>query len=165
MDVLKLILNLYLTVGLTCPLFSAGLNKVSDHEIRLSHTESMSDQEISDLEFKVTANIQIDPYSTFDYYLLAQVYIAQLDRNPANMGKIHATSEISQHLLDLDPDSEFGYLVSAQVMEIMGYDESAKQLILEAMTQKFSPSWRSYLFWQITNQLVAPSTASMLARP
>ena len=106
----------------------------------------MSDQEISDLEFKVTANIQIDPYSTFDYYLLAQVYIAQLDRNPANMGKIHATSEISQHLLDLDPDSEFGYLVSAQVMEIMGYDESAKQLILEAMTQKFSPSWRSYLF-------------------
>ena len=53
------------------------------------------------------------------------------------MNKIHATSEISQHLLDMKPNSEYGYLVSAQVMRVMGYDESAKQLVLETMGEKY----------------------------
>ena len=119
---------------------------ISTNEVALENSAELTDKQLSELEFKITENIQINPYSNYDFYLLAKTYLIQLDRNPANMNKIHATSEISQHLLDLDPNSEYGYIVSAQVMRVMGYDESAKQLILETMSEKYKTGWRSYLF-------------------
>ncbi len=121
-------------------------SSISINEVALENSTELTDKQLSELEFKITENIQINPYSIYDFYLLAKTYLIQLDRNPANMNKIHATSEISQHLLDLNPNSEYGYIVSAEVMRVMGYDESAKQLVLETMDDKYKTGWRSYLF-------------------
>ena len=145
MALIKLLTFLTLSTGFSMIAYASPKNITPLEETILSSAD-LNEIELSELEFKVTENIQINPNSNFDFYLLSQVYLLQLDREPSNMSKIHATSELAQHIINLDPKSELGYIVSAQVMQIMGYDQSAKQFVFESKDSKFKPSWRTYLF-------------------
>ena len=66
----KLFLFLTLLLGFR-NLSYAGVDNesfISKNEIALENSSELTDKQLSELEFKITENIQINPYSTYDFY-------------------------------------------------------------------------------------------------
>lgn len=99
--------------------------------------------ELAFIESRVTRIIQEFPFSAFGHYLLAQVYLREFRDDPGNMGKLKKASELGQQALDLAERSEFGYLVSAQVLDMMGYSDNALKTVDPRFNSKIDDTWRT----------------------
>ncbi|MFW7377906.1 MAG: tetratricopeptide repeat protein [Oligoflexus sp.] len=99
--------------------------------------------ELSNLEKNVTRLIQEEPFSPFAHYLLGHLYLRQFKSDPADMAKLRKSSELAQQAIDLNEDSEYGYLVSAAILDMMGYSDNAAKMIDPAINTKIKESWRT----------------------
>ena len=138
-------------IATACALFSAasqaGVQKHADKQAELRDLENqvwmVDPAKLAELEGKVTRLIQEDPHSPFAHYLLGHLYLRQFKNDPADMGKLRKSSELAQQAIDLNDSSEFGYLISAAILDMMGYSDNASQMVNPVINTKISESWRT----------------------
>lgn len=104
---------------------------------------SVPDHLILEAESTAAKVIQLHPHSAAAHYLLGQVYIRKFTNNPFEMIHLRRAAELGQQAIDLRPDLDFGYVVSAQVLDIMGYTENAIKLINPKFNPAIKASWRT----------------------
>lgn len=110
--------------------------------------------DLTALEYDVTRVIQESPHSAFGHYLLAYLYLREFKDDPGHMGKLKKASELGQQAIDLQPESSYGYIISALVLDIMGYSDNALRLIDPSLNTKIDESWRTKF---LKAQLIAGS--------
>ena len=142
MSIIALLLTA--TTALTPPKLNAT---PASYKERLRGLENMvwtaDPDALSELEYEATRIIQENPYSAFGHYLLAYLYLREFKDDPSNMGKLKKASELGQQATDLQPESSYGYLISALVLDIMGYTDNALRLVDPQLNTKISKSWRT----------------------
>ncbi len=122
---------------------STRLNNLEYLQTLEQRVWSCSDRELSDLEVEVTENIQVSSHSSFMHYLLGQLYIRRFMLNPYEMHQLRQAAELGQQAIDLRPNKDFGYVIAAQVLDMMGYTDNALNLIEPASNPKIIDSWRT----------------------
>lgn len=105
-----------------------------------------SHAELSKLEYEVTHLVQEQPYSAYAHYLLASLYLRLFETQPGDIRKFRIASQLSEQTLRLDQNSEYGYLVTARVMDIMGFTDKAIDLVDPRKNKMIGESWRSLFY-------------------
>ncbi len=94
------------------------------------------------LEKSATRLVQEDPYSAYGHYLLAELYMRQFKQSPSQLRLLKQASELGQQAIDLSPSADYGYLVSAQVLDLMGYTDNALEILEGDPKIPLKASWR-----------------------
>lgn len=103
-----------------------------------------SGEAIHQLQQDVTELIQKHPNSSFAHYLLGQLYIRRFVENPYEMQTLRQAAELGQQAIDLREDKDFGYVIAAQVLDMMGYTGNALKLIDPEINSKIKNTWRTH---------------------
>jgi len=106
-------------------------------EIRI-WTSELNDYEI--LERSAVRLLQINP-GAYEHYLVAELSLRMFKHNPSELRYLKQASELSQQAIELAPNKEYGYLVAAQVLDLMGYKEDATEMLSERPS--FTQGWRT----------------------
>ncbi len=105
-----------------------------------------SQEELSGLEFEVVRQIQTSPRSTYAHYLVALFYLRTFKEDPSMINRFKQASDLGQQALELDKNSEFGYLITASILDIMGFSGKAKEIISVEHNENINESWRTLAF-------------------
>ncbi len=97
---------------------------------------------LRDRESDAARIVQINPDSTLGHYLLAQIYLRRFKAQPSQLKLLQQASDLGQQAIELDPTSDFGYLIAAQVLDMMGYSDSALNALEGDPKFKMRASWR-----------------------
>jgi tetratricopeptide (TPR) repeat protein len=101
-------------------------------------------EKLRDREAEAARLVQVDPHSTFGHYLLAQIYLRRFKSSPSQLKLLQQASDLGQQAIELEPESDLGYLIAAQVLDLMGYSESALNALQGDPKHKIRASWRSF---------------------
>jgi tetratricopeptide (TPR) repeat protein len=101
---------------------------------------------LANLEFEVVRQVQINPKSAYAHYLVAMVYLRMFKEDPSLINRFKQASDLGQHVLALNPSSEFGYLITAHVLDTMGFPQKAKELVSTRYNHQIVESWRTLAF-------------------
>ncbi|WP_141736275.1 TPR end-of-group domain-containing protein [Oligoflexus tunisiensis] len=116
-------------------------------------------EELDKLEKSAARLVQEDPYSAFGHYLLAELYLKQFKQNPSQLRYLKHASELGQQAIELSPQDEYGYIVSAQVLDLMGYTENALSILDGDSKLPVRQSWRvDFMRGQLLTGQVPEST-------
>lgn len=99
---------------------------------------------LPELEREAVRILQNDPNSVQAHYLLSHIYVRMFTLNPTELLFLKQASELGQQAVDLDPESDFGYVALAEVMDLMDSPQKGIGLLNQAMTTLIDPSWRTY---------------------
>lgn len=97
---------------------------------------------LQDLEGPAARLIQLEPKSAYAHYLLAQLYLRQFKSNPTQLKLLKQASELGQQAMELSPDRDFGYLIAAQVLDLMGYTKSSQDVLASDGRSLDFSTWR-----------------------
>lgn len=112
-----------------------------------------SPEALPHLENTVARLIQIDPYNARYHYLLAKVFIRRHLAEPRNLLRLKKASELGQQAYDLAPEREYGRVVTAEILTLLGQSKEAESIL--RLNDKVSRrSWRSELLY--VQHFVAP---------
>ncbi|MBI2601584.1 MAG: hypothetical protein HYW48_00895 [Deltaproteobacteria bacterium] len=110
-------------------------DKLSELEIK-AWTEH--DEFLSELENEVVRVIQLQPSSAYAHYILSHIFIRKFSLQPLQEEFAKKALELAQQALELDPQTEFGYVALSHVFEALGLRDNAKEILNSAPTE----SWR-----------------------
>lgn len=96
--------------------------------------------DIGKYEKKAVRALQENP-GAYEHYLIAELSLRMFKQNPQELRYLKQASDMSQQAIELSPNQEWGYLVAAQVMDLMGYKDDAKELLMDR--PNFTKSWRT----------------------
>ncbi len=117
-----------------------------------------SDQ-LDKLEKAAARLVQQDPYSAYGHYLLAELYLKEFKQSPSQLRFLKQASELGQQAIELNPREEYGYIVSAQVLDLMGYTENALSILDGDGKVPVKQSWRlDFMRGQLLTGQVPEST-------
>ncbi|HYX34083.1 MAG TPA: tetratricopeptide repeat protein [Oligoflexus sp.] len=100
-----------------------------------------SDQ-LDTLEKAAARLVQENPYSAYGHYLLAELYLKEFKQSPSQLRYLKQASELGQQAMELSPREEYGYIVSAQVLDLMGYTDNALSILEGDSKVPMRESWR-----------------------
>lgn len=92
------------------------------------------------LEREAVRALQHNP-GAFEHYLVAALSLQMFKQNPQELRYLKQASDLSQQAIELAPSKEFGYLVAAQVLDLMGYKDDARDML--SNRPSFSQGWRT----------------------
>lgn len=142
----KCLAGIFTSVFFWCSM-SSRLAADDDASFDLEKKISLSTQsELKNLEFEVVRQIQIKPRSAYAHYLVAMFYLKQFKEDPSLINRFKQASDLGQQALELDKNSEFGYLITANVLDIMGFSEKAKEVVTADLNENIQESWRTLAF-------------------
>lgn len=136
----SLVFSWVLWLGFCSQLAFGSPDEVANLEERVW---TVSPEHLQDLESRVARLIQVDPKSSYGHYLLAQLYLRQFKENPTHLKLLKQASELGQQAMELSPREDHGFLIAAQVLDLMGYPENSLDIL---QTEKGAPrsiSWRT----------------------
>jgi len=119
------------------PLTQALQHKNLEESIWLADVD-----QLDQLEKSAARIVQMDPYSGYGHYLLAELYLKQFKQNPSQLRLLRQSSELAQQAIELNPKEDYGYIVSAQVLDLMGYTDNALAILDGDSNSPIQPSWR-----------------------
>lgn len=102
------------------------------------------ESQFSTLENQIAKRIQINPHSAADHYLLAHLYVKRYGENPSRIRYLKKASDLGQQALDLAPKKEWGYVIIAEVLDLMGQTENALKILDPTFNPDLTPGWRTY---------------------
>ena len=97
---------------------------------------------LSSLESKAVRRVQEEPKSTHAHYLVGLIYLRHFKYDPRRMDYLRKASQLGQQAIDLDENSEFGYLLSASILDLMGYTDNALEMLQVGTSASVIRSWR-----------------------
>ena len=118
-----------------------SLSSKSELDIEVQ-TWITDDSNLPALETLVVKELQKHPNSSFYHYLLSHIYIRMFSIHPENMKYLALASELAEQSLQLDPSSEFGYLATADLLDLMGQTNQAQMTFEELRKKAPKDSWR-----------------------
>lgn len=92
------------------------------------------------LERAAVRLLQTNP-GAYEHYLVAELSLRMFKLNPAELRFLKQASDMSQQAIELSPNKEYGYLVAAQVLDLMGYKQEAEEMLAERPS--FAQGWRT----------------------
>ena len=101
-----------------------------------------SSNSFNKLENEISRLIQLKPRSAEAHYLLSHLYIRKYSEKPDEMNILKKASDLAQQAIALSPRQEHGYVVLAEVLDVMGQTINGIQL-LKQPNSVFSKGWRS----------------------
>jgi tetratricopeptide (TPR) repeat protein len=111
------------------------------------------------LEKAAARLVQENPYSAFGHYLLAELYLKEFKQSPSQLRFLKQASELGQQAIELSPREEYGYIISAQVLDLMGYTENALSILDGDNKVPVRQSWRvDFMRGQLLTGQVPEST-------
>lgn len=96
------------------------------------------------LEKRITRIIQIEPRSSFAHYLLAHLYVRKYAINPSEILLLRKASELAQQAIELDKDQDYGYIVIAEILDIMGQTQNGLKILEKSIHPGISSTWRTH---------------------
>jgi tetratricopeptide (TPR) repeat protein len=111
---------------------------LDDLEVR---TWTSEDSDIFTIENTLIRELQNDPNSAYIHYLLSHIMLRAFSQSPSELFLLKQASDLAQQAIDLAPQSDFGYVALADVLDQMGNPEKAQSL-LEASNFN-NKSWRA----------------------
>ena len=102
----------------------------------------LDSENLRDVEQEAVRIVQMEPHSALGHYLLAEIYLRRFKGNPSQLKLLQQASDLGQQAIELDPSGDYGYLVAAQVLDLMGYTESALGALEGNPNYKMIESWR-----------------------
>ena len=113
-----------------------------DSDLELSVWLS-DESSLVEVEKRIISHIQSDPKNPYYFYLLSQTFIRIFLHQPSRFDLIQKSSELSEHALALDPQSEFGYLSTINILDVLGKYPQAYELLDTLQDDPtISSSWR-----------------------
>ncbi len=140
-----------LVIGLTIFGFILALISLS------TNASGFTAQEFKDIERKVWLGdsksfpevekelvrvIQTTPSSTEAHYLLAHLYVRKYSESPSEMALLKKASDLGQQAMDLNPNSELGSIIIAEVLDMMGQTQNALKLLDPSFNPDIQFGWR-----------------------
>ena len=98
--------------------------------------------QLDELEKTAARLVQENPYSAFGHYLLAELYLKEFKKSPSQLRFLKLASDLAQQAIELSPREDYGYIVSAQVLDLMGYTENALSILDGEARFPIKQSWR-----------------------
>jgi len=98
--------------------------------------------QLDGLENAAARLVQENPYSAYGHYLLAELYLKEFKQSPSQLRYLKLASELGQQAIELSPREDYGYIVSAQVLDLMGYTDNALSILDGDSKIPMQPSWR-----------------------
>ncbi len=102
------------------------------------------DHELPFLEQRVAREIQLAPRSAKAHYMMALVLKRSFSNDPGDLLFLKQASQTAQQAVDLDPQSDYGYIAMADVLDLMGNGDKGVALLDDAELTGIKPSWRFY---------------------
>lgn len=131
----------FLPAALFALSISTGNLNAESRDIALETSIWTSDlQDMAKLEKTAVRALQINP-GPYEHYLVAELSLRLFKNNPQELRYLKQASDMSQQAIDLAPTQEYGYLVAAQVMDLMGYKEDASEMLADRPS--FAKGWRT----------------------
>ena len=101
-----------------------------------------SEGEIPLVEKRVVRMLQDDSRSAFAHYLMGKLYLRKFMQDPSELSVLRRASELGQQAIELDRASDYGYVVIAEILDIMGQPENATRILDNTLNPQLKPSWR-----------------------
>jgi tetratricopeptide (TPR) repeat protein len=128
--------------------------KTLEESIWLGETD-----QLARLEKAAARLVQQNPYSSFGHYLLAELYLKEFKQSPSQLRFLKQASELGQQAVELSPNEDYGYIISAQVLDLMGYTENALSILDGDGKVPLKQSWRvDFMRGQLLTGQVPEST-------
>ena len=125
--------------------FANAANKKAKDFYQLEHDAWLADARgFNKVEADLVKAIQNDPASAKYHYLLAHLYVRRYANNPSEIDLLKKASELAQQSIDLEPKKEYGYVILAEILDMMGQTQNALKMIDKTYNPMFEPSWRSF---------------------
>ena len=144
---LSLYLQLALGVLSIVTLSKTGLAKISSNdEMGLLEKSIWNAEpvEFGRLEKKVVRMIQVEPNSALAHYLLAHLLVRRFSDDPTDLAILRQASELAQQSMDLNKEQDYGYVVVAEILDLMGQQQNALKVLRSCPDTKAARSWRWY---------------------
>lgn len=84
---------------------------------------------LSSIEQQSVSLLQREPSSAFAHYILALVKLQRLAADPLDIQQAYKALELGRQSIALAPKREFGYVATAQVLEVLGFSLQAYETI------------------------------------
>ena len=97
----------------------------------------------ADLEKRVSRIIQLKPGSAFGHYLMARLMVRKFSESPKEIGILRKASELGQQAIELEPEEDYGYIVIAEVLDVMGQTENGIRILKRSKIKGYGNSWRT----------------------
>ncbi|MES2745014.1 MAG: tetratricopeptide repeat protein, partial [Bdellovibrionota bacterium] len=121
---------------LTSPLRAESANQSLETSI---WTSGLHDY--ASLEKAAVRALQQNPAGAYEHYLVAELSLRMFKQHPEDLRYLKQASDMSQQAIELAPTKEYGYLVAAQVLDLMGYKADAAEMLSERPS--FAQGWRT----------------------
>ncbi|MGE0174107.1 MAG: tetratricopeptide repeat protein [Oligoflexales bacterium] len=103
-----------------------------------------TDAELPALELRISRIMQTDPKSSFAHYLMANLFLKMYSAEPTNTKYLKQAAQLSQEVIDLDSKDDFGFIATAQILDITGQQENALKVLDDYVTMSKKATWRIY---------------------
>jgi tetratricopeptide (TPR) repeat protein len=123
---------------LTSIFFTLPLHAEMNLEARIWTTNL---REYPSLEKASVRALQQNPKGAYEHYLVAELALRMFKQHPEELKYLKQASDLSQQAIELAPNQEYGYLVAAQVLDLIGYRDDAAEMLAERPT--FAQGWRT----------------------
>ena len=100
--------------------------------------------EFEKLEKSVVRMIQLEPRSSMGHYLLAHLFVRKFSDDPTDLSLLRQASELAQQAMDLDKKADYGYVVVAEILDLMGQQQNALRVLKSCPDSIEARSWRWY---------------------
>lgn len=136
----RVLLGAALTLGVSETLLASSA-PLSEHELEVK-VWTADDHELAGLEREVVRIIQERPESALAHLLLSHVLVRQFNHDPGDLFLLKQASDLAQQALDLDPNSDVGYVAVADILDLMGNPDRGLALLTEAENLGVRKTWR-----------------------
>jgi tetratricopeptide (TPR) repeat protein len=95
-------------------------------------------------EQEIVRKIQVNPSDAYAHYLLSVLKTRGFMENPLETTDQHLAIQLAQQSIDLQPDSDMGFMAMAHALDAMGRTKQAVTLMNRVLNGGFLLSWRYY---------------------
>jgi tetratricopeptide (TPR) repeat protein len=125
--------------------YNENVSSVSNDVIQLEREVWVGDRSsFAGIEKRIIRIIQENPLSSFGHYLLAHLFVRRFAEDPSDLSYLRKASELAQQAIDIDKTSDFGYIVVAEILDVMGQQKNAMKILRSLPNVKKEYSWRYY---------------------
>ncbi|MBP9707657.1 MAG: tetratricopeptide repeat protein [Oligoflexales bacterium] len=135
--------------------------KIREVALEIEIWEISDDNQLATAEKKAAFLLQTNPDSAYYHYLYTKILLRQHNLDPLNIGLINKIQQLADQTLALGMDLEFGHLIKAEMLDLIGASEDAVKLLAKVAAQNsIVKSWRYHLEYARILVGLGPDSAS-----
>lgn len=144
-----------MAAALTMAQLAWGKSPINDLERQVWIAD---EEDFAHLEHMIAREMQVNPYSGLAHYLMAHLYVRKFSIDPSDMKLLRRASELGQQAIEIEPNRDYGYVVVAEILDLMGQPANGVKILDPATNAKIKESWRTHFIRaRLQSDLMRPS--------